>query len=153
MNNRIVKINPAHIYKTTDHEDALATMAERYGCDVFWKYNESEQLGHIRNINVMHGIFKNGCEAILTCYGNIIQFMPSLRKVDDSTPVYYKLVSDYETIHTFQRITAIQVDRLEKAIINVLKEADEVDQSLALDNIQTASSDLENLFCDTTGEL
>ena len=150
MNNRIVKINPAHIYKTTDHEDALASMAERYGCDVLWKYNEQEQLGHIRNINIMHSIFKNGCEAILTCYGDTINLMPKLCKVDDASPVYYKLESDYVTIHRFQRITAVQVDRLEKAIINVLKEADEAYQSLALNIIQTASNDLENLFCDTT---
>ena len=160
MNNRIVKINPAHQYKTTDHEDALATIAERYGCDVFWVYNKYEQLAHIRNINVNHQTFNNGRATILDSYrtnagGHIrdFQLLTSIAVFNHTyslegqlnTP-QYTLIGDNTMLNKFQHIQAISCKLLEESLKKVLANADQTYLLMSKLSIVNSQNDLETLI-------
>lgn len=134
-----------HPYKTTPFEDALAAVAERYGCVVTW-YLDVGNLGHIERISVNHGIFKGGQQIILRYCGHMYEYYPVLQCNPVDEVSYYTLVSDYATTHSFQNITSLGIDRFEDCLKSVLMHADQIQESETVTGIMSAQLDLAQLI-------
>lgn len=134
-----------HPYKTTPFEDALASVAERYGCEVVW-YMDTDKIGHIARIYVNHGIFKGGLEIILRARGHMYEYYPVLQYNPVDEVSYYTLVSDYATTHSFQNITSLGIDRFEDCLKSVLMHADQILESDTVTGIMSAQLDLTQLI-------
>ena len=156
-NNRIVNINPAHQYATTDHEDQLATIAEQHGCDIIWYYNEAEKLGHVRTIQIPHPLFvkpgvflyvppnrfaggRHGVHRMAYVYTSI----------HHDPPGEFKLVRDTKTDSAYQSefpsIFDVPCDLFETKLNEVLKNADQAYEHICKSNITHASSELASVI-------
>ena len=159
MANRIVKINPAHQYATTDHEDQLATIAEQHGCDIIWYYNEAEKLGHIRTVRIPHPLFDipgvflylsdrfaggfHGVNRMVYMYADINRSSTSggfLLGRNKNTE------TDSESPSKFSSIFDVPCDYFETKLNEVLKNADQAYEHLCKSNISNASSELETVI-------
>lgn len=159
-NNRIVNINPAHQYATTDHEDQLATIAEQHGCDIIWYYNEAEKLGHIRTIQIPHPLFvKSG----IFLYVPPNRFAGGRHGVHRMAYVYTSIhhtsnsdefllatdknsISDSVPQSEFPSIFDVPCDLFETKLNEVLKNADKAYEHICKSNIKNASSELESVI-------
>ena len=132
-------------YNTTPFEDALASVAKRYGCEVLW-YLDANKIGHIERIYVNHGIFKGGREIVLRDCGQVYEYYPVLQCTNVGEVSVYTLVSDYATTHSFQSITSLGIDRFEDCLKSVLMHADQIQESDTITGIMSAQLDLAQLI-------
>lgn len=159
-NNRIVNINPAHQYATTDHEDQLATIAEQHGCEIIWYYNEAEKLGHIRTIQIPHPLFvksgiflyvppnryaggRHGVHRMAYVYTSIYH---NSNAGEFSLAMCKNSISDSAPQSEFPSIFDVPCDLFETKLNEVLKNADQAYEHICKSNITHASSELASVI-------